>query len=104
MSICEACHTECGGHCNNPCRSNSKIALRVLAILKEFRDAENAKFGDSSRTCVQVLVNGYNWATSPSRSMYEREHNTCKKLAALLMKRLKKFGGWKKSEDGYLIC
>lgn len=64
-------------------------------------DLEIVAFTGHNETCV--LVYCYNWATSPSRAMTDREHKACRRLARFCKSRLNIRMGWNESDDGRLF-
>lgn len=51
---------------------------------------------------VKLIVSVYNWATSPSRHMTDKEYKACNHLARLCKKRLAVCSDWQETEDGLL--
>lgn len=49
-----------------------------------------------------VLVYCYNWATSTTRAMTDREHKACRRLARFCKSRLDIRMGWSETESGRL--
>jgi hypothetical protein len=49
---------------------------------------------------TKALAYAYNWLTSPTRLMTDREHKTCRKFASIVLKELKQYSGWHFSDIG----
>lgn len=52
------------------------------------------------RQHTAMLCHAYNWATSPSRLMTEKESHACQRLARYCYRRLTYRTGWYESDSG----
>ncbi len=54
------------------------------------------------RNKVAIRVHAWNWLTSPSRPMTDREHDICRKFAGIVWRQLQLMTGWHESDSGRL--
>lgn len=74
------------------------IAPQIMSWLSDIWATRGA-----GRSETAVLCYCWNWATSPSRLMDDREHGACGRLARYCKERLARVSDWVETDSGRLI-
>jgi hypothetical protein len=80
------------------------IAQWIKGFKSDIRTMD--KIGYTPRHKTAIRVHAWNWATSPSRAMTDREHSACSRLAKRIWKELQlpqHLNRWRESDSGMLF-
>ena len=73
------------------------IAEQIKSWRADIRICESGEY-----PAVRIYAYAWNWLTSPSRMMTDREHRVCGKMAKRVYAKLKDLPGWHHMESGLI--